>query len=219
MLDWMSTEAAEMNAPAATPVSTHGIVTQGILAGTRVASNLGWRVVEALAPGDSVLTFDNGMRKICEVRREFVWFEDQSMPRHHWPVHVPVGALCNRVAMTVLPEQGVVIESDVADEVLEDPFAVIMARQLVGLRGITQSPPQTRHEVVTLIFEEEEVIYAEGGALIHCPASGDLFDNAMLAATPRYSVLTLELAALVVDELSMEDSLKARGILPAALAA
>lgn len=219
MFDWTSTEAVETGMPQAAQVAVRGIVTQGILAGTRVASNLGWRVVEALAPGDRVLTFDNGMRQIREVRRETVWFESQMAPQHLWPVQIPVGALCNRVPMTILPDQGVVIESDVADEALEDPFAVLMARDLVGLRGITQSPPRTQHEVITLVFDDEEVIYAEGGALIHCPKSGDLFDHSILADTPRYAVLTDELAALVVDELRMEDSLKARGILPASIAA
>ena len=218
MFDWMSTEAP-MSPPPAPMHAEAGIVTQGILAGTRVASNLGWRVVEALAPGDRVLTFDNGMQVIREVRREVVWREERNTPQEHWPVHVPVGALCNRVALTILPEQGVVIESDVADDALEDPFAVILSRQLVGLRGITQSPPQVQQEVITLIFEEDEVIYAEGGALIFCPTQLDLFDQAVLAGEERYKVLTEELAALVIDELRLEDALNARGILPAAIAA
>lgn len=218
MFDWMSTDIESSHA--AQPCQQEaGIVTQGILAGTRVASNLGWRVVEALAPGDRVLTFDNGMQSIKEVHREVVWFEDLASPKAHWPVHVPVGALCNRVALTILPDQGVLIESDEADEALEDPFAVIMARQLVGLRGITQSPSTTQQVVITLIFEEDEVIYAEGGALIYCPTQLDLFDHAVLSGAGRYTLLSDELAALVVDELRLEDALTARGILPAAIAA
>ena len=49
--------------------------THGLMAGTRVASNLGWRAVEALAPGDLVLTFDNGMQPIAEVRRSSIWLD------------------------------------------------------------------------------------------------------------------------------------------------
>ena len=37
-------------------------LSHGLMAGTRVASNLGWRAIDALAVGDKVLTFDNGCR-------------------------------------------------------------------------------------------------------------------------------------------------------------
>lgn len=211
MFDWMSTDAQPSGAFRPVVCDTPQIVTQGILAGTRVASNLGWRVAEALAPGDKVLTFDNGMQTVEEVRREVIWVEDDSVPQQHWPVHVPAGALCNRVALSILPDQGVVIESDVADEAFEDPFAVIAARELVGLRGITQSPLKFQQEVVTIIFEDEQVIYAEGGALIHCPKSVDLFDQRSLLTQTRYSVLTPALAALVVDEMRLEDELAGKG--------
>ena len=33
-------------------------LTHGLMAGTRVASNLGWRAIEALTVGDKALTFD-----------------------------------------------------------------------------------------------------------------------------------------------------------------
>lgn len=219
MFDWMSTDAQSQGAARPAVCDTPQIVTQGILAGTRVASNLGWRVAEALAPGDKVLTFDNGMQTVQEVRREVIWMEDDSVPKQHWPVHVPAGALCNRVALSILPDQGVVVESDVADDAFEDPFAVIAARELVGLRGIAQAPLSFQQEVVTIIFEDEQVIYAEGGALIHCPKSVDLFDQRSLLTKSTYAILSPELAALVVDELRLEDALSRSGSKEAAVAA
>ena len=66
-----------------------------------------------------------------------------------------------------------------------------------------------QQDVVTLIFETEQVIYAEGGALVHCPKPGDLFASAEERQT--YAILDEELAALVVDELRLEDALTARG--------
>ena len=43
-------------------------ITHGLVAGTNVASNLGWRAVDALSVGDMVLTFDNAMQPIVEIR-------------------------------------------------------------------------------------------------------------------------------------------------------
>ena len=208
MFDWLSADVDQIHSAQPVHHESRGVVTQGILAGTRVASNLGWRVIEALAPGDKVLTFDNGMQTIKEVRREVHMIDEPSVPQQHWPINVPVGALSNRIELSMLPDQGVVVESDVADEAMDDPFAVLTARHLVGLRGITQSPARMQQEAVTLVFENEEVIYAEGGALIHCPKPGDLF--AHVNTGTGYKLLDEELAALVVDELRLEDALNAR---------
>lgn len=212
MFDWLSVDGDETGSAHTARIEKTGIVTQGLVAGTRVASNLGWRVVEALAPGDKVLTFDRGMQILQEVRREVLWVGARNVPQHHWPVTVPAGALQNRCDITLMPDQGVVIESDVADDVYQDPFAVISARQLVGLRGITQTPPRAQVEVITLIFEHDEVVYAEGGTLIHCPMSGDLLSHCLMqAAANSYNVLDCEMAALALDELVMEDALRSHG--------
>ena len=52
-----------------------------------------------------------------------------------------------------------------------------------------------QQDVVTLIFETEQVIYAEGGALVHCPKPGDLFASAEERQT--YAILDEELTALI----------------------
>ena len=81
----------------------------GLMAGTHVASNLGWRPVEALAAGDKVLTFDNGMQMVMEVRRTTLFADAASVPEHLRPITVPAGALGNRKAVHLLPEQGVLV--------------------------------------------------------------------------------------------------------------
>lgn len=205
MLDWLSSDGNARNALSAARAEAQGFATQGIIAGTRVASNLGWRAAEALAPGDKVLTFDNGMQTLVEVRREVVWIDALSIPMRHWSIHVPAGALNNRCDLTMMPEQGIVVESDVADEATGDPFAVLDAQDLVGLRGIRRVEPAAYLEVVTLVFAEEQVVYAEGGTMVHCPASADLLQSFDHTAT--YQALPADLVALVVDELRLEDAL------------
>lgn len=182
--------------------SADGFAGHGLLAGTRVASNLGWRAIEALTAGDKILTFDHGMQVIREIKRKTLWLDATSLPDHMRPVTVPAGALGNRVPLRLLPEQGVLVESDAATDAQGDPFAVVAASALVGYRNITHDTRKMQVEIVTLYFEKPEVIYAEGGMLIYCPqVRVDLLD----LACPTYDVLSAEEAAFLVECMKYED--------------
>tara|TARA_B110000908_G_scaffold123492_1_gene144860 strand:+ start:19625 stop:19909 length:285 start_codon:yes stop_codon:yes gene_type:complete len=73
------------------------------------------------------------------------------------------------VEMTVLAGQGLMIESDAALDQHGDPYAVVPALSLVGVRGITRQAPRNQLKIVTLSFGVEQVIYAEGNVLVHAP--------------------------------------------------
>ena len=185
--------------------------THGLMAGTRIASNLGWRAIEALAVGDSVLTFDNGMQDIVEVRRTTFWTDAPDTPFAQWPVIVPVNALGNREELTLLADQGVVVESDAAADMYGDPFAIIAAHALDGVREIYRAPPAEQIELIAIYFAGEEVIYAEGGALIHCPANLMTLDAFLNADASTYDVLSPRAAAFVAECLVVEDQILASG--------
>jgi len=187
------------------------VQTHGLMAGTRVASNLGWRAIEALTVGDMVLTFDNGMQQITEIRRMTFWTDAPDTPSAMWPVIVPVGAMDNREEMTLLADQGVLVESETAADMFGDPFAIIPAHTLVGVRGITRAAPAEQIELIAVYFAEEQVIYADGGALIHCPTNSMALDTFLVANTDAYEVLGGEDAAIVADCLNVEDRILATG--------
>ena len=128
----------------------------GLMSGTRVASNLGWRAIDALAVGDKVLTFDHGMQEITEVRRAHMWLDAPDTCETMWPVVIPVEALGNREELFLLPDQGVMIESDAAQDMHGDPFAVLTAHSLVGLRGIRRRKPLQRVELIAVYFDHDE---------------------------------------------------------------
>lgn len=151
----------------------------GIVVGTRVATSTGWRDVGALQEGDMVLTFDGGLQPVTAVRRRPIWNGRGPCPSTFWPLMIPAGALENAKPMWIMPRQGVMLESDVAEAVLGDPFALIPAAALVGVRGIEQSFPNDPVEVVTLSFENDQVVFAEQGALLFCPAGNDLVLEAL----------------------------------------
>ncbi|SLN70036.1 Hint domain-containing protein [Roseisalinus antarcticus] len=152
-----------------------------------------------------VLTFDGGMQPVVSVRREILWAGTESCATETWPLHVPAGALGNRAAMTLLPSQPVLIESDTAEALYGDPFALVPASALEGYKGITRTRPGPRIEVVVLVFEGDEIVFGNMGALFHCPAGGDLLEAAFADEAPGYRVLGQDEADALVTALEIEE--------------
>lgn len=177
----------------------------GFVAGTHVASNLGWRAVDALSVGDKVLTFDHGMQTITEIQRETLFAPEHALPSAQCPVLVPEGALNNRTDMWLMPDQGMLVESDAAIDALGDPFAVVPARALKGLRGIRTVAPTDRLDVTTLAFASDEVVYVEGGMLGFCPRPRCILTDAPVTGDELYDVLDMRAARFLVDCLIDED--------------
>lgn len=183
----------------------YNVTAHGLLSGTRVASNLGWRSVDALTIGDEVLTFDNGMQKVVEIRRSTLWVDATMVPTHMWPVFVPAGALGNRSDMTILPEQGIMIESEAALDQHGDPFAVVPASALAGVRGVKLQEPQHQLEVITLFFAADQVIYTEGSLLSHCPRAHRSLSDMVSGAEQPYDVLSAGDASFLAECIVVED--------------
>ncbi|WP_298914870.1 Hint domain-containing protein [uncultured Roseobacter sp.] len=178
-------------------------VSHGIVAGTRVASNLGWRVAEALTVGDKVLTFDNGVQTIMDIQRATLWADGTEIAKGLWPVVIPAGALGNAQEVTLLPDQGVMLESEAASDPLGDPFAVVPAQALEGLCGIRRSPPAHPVELITFYFARDEVIYIDGGLLIHCPRSVVHLQDMMAPEEVLYEVTSVTQAREILKDSEM----------------
>ncbi|MEX0365470.1 MAG: Hint domain-containing protein [Ruegeria sp.] len=180
------------------------MTTRGLLSGTRIATGMGWRAVEALAPGDLVLTFDAGLQTLVDVRRDIFWATDTSVPAAYHSVFVPAGALGNSADLELLPDQGVLVESDAACDAYGDPFAVLAAKTLEGYRGIRRIAPRTQIEIITLIFAQDQIVYAQGGALVHCPRAVVHLDE-LGAPLAGYEVVAARDAAFLVECMKVED--------------
>ena len=189
-------------APLAPFANVGPILTHGLVAGTKVVTRDGRRAVDGLIPGDECLTFDGGFQQVVHVGRDILDPDAIQADPANWPLMVPAGALGNRIDTVLLPDQAVLVESDTAEAVLGDPFALVPALALDGLRGIRRARPRTALKVITLHFAGEEVVYADAGALLHCPARGDLLAQ---TAAPVYAPLTLEKAELLVRHIDLED--------------
>lgn len=174
-------------------------LTSGLLAGTKVATNAGWAPIETIREGQQVLTFDGGLQTVTAVTRHMLMTDGDVAS---WPMFVPAGALGNREDMTILPHQSVMIESDTAEDMTGDPFAIIPGEALIGYRGITQTRPDAWVEVIQLHFAQDEIVFANIGALFLCRAQADLTWD---AAPSAYEVLPRDLAEDLVDCLMFED--------------
>lgn len=171
---------------------------RGLAVGTLVATMTGWRKVETIRAGESIPTFDNGPQKVLAATRGMLRTSGDSAC---WPLAVPERVLGNGQPMILAPRQDVVIESDLAEMLHGDPFAVVAASVLEGIRGITPVPPNAGIEVTVLRFAQEEVIFGGRGALLHCPARADLAARSGSADQSRSPRLTDAQARGVVEAL------------------
>ena len=183
------------------------MLSHGLIADTWVASNLGLRAIGDLSVGDKVLTFDHGMQVIKEIRRAHMWLDGPDTAEVLWPVVIPANALGNRKELTLLPDQGVMVESDASQNTHGDSFAVLTTQSLVGLRGIHQRQPMQPMQPIELIavyFAGDEVIFAEGGTFFHCPTNTSTLDKFLEAGPQSYPILSGaaadELAAMILLE-------------------
>jgi hypothetical protein len=140
----------------------------GIVAATLIATERGWARASDLRPGDRIVTFDSGLQTLRALGRGRLASAPR-LPHRARPLAVPAGALGNRRPLTLLPGQSVLIESDKAEELYGDPFALVPADALEGWRGIARIDPEAEIEVRFLEFDGDEIVYAEGMALVHCP--------------------------------------------------
>ncbi|MEL6608459.1 MAG: Hint domain-containing protein [Pseudomonadota bacterium] len=184
----------------------HGVTRRsGLLHATRVATRRGWRAVESLAVGDEVLTFDAGLQPITAIERVINWPDHKTCPDHAAPFEIPAGVLGNAERIWMLPAQLVVVESDLAETLTGDPFALVPVDVLDGWRGIRRVDPRAPHLVVILHFADDQVIYAGDGALVHTQAEASMVE-AMMDDDPAYLPLDRATARLVADHLRAADT-------------
>jgi len=171
----------------------------GLIAGTRVETADGWKPVEQIRTGEKVHTYDGGLQPVKRIERTVFGAEVAEV----FPdglLMVPGGALDNCDAFYLLPDQHVLLESAIAEEVLGNATALVPAAALENYRGITRVMPVDLIEVVTLLFDDEEVVYANTGVMMHCApkkAAGAALRGTMRSAF--FKVLPLEQARAMVE--------------------
>ncbi len=188
---WLGSQHAEQTGPS--------VVAEGILAATRIATPQGWVPAGDLVPGARVMTFDAGPQPVLRAQRLAL----SEGPAALWPVLVPPWALDNRDELTLLPEQKLLIEADLAEVLFGDPFALLPAQALQGWRGITRCRPAAGSGVMQLQFASPQIVYASRAVLLSCP--GDTMEATDWHA-PVHTPYTLAQARHLVACLMAEEA-------------
>ena len=156
--------------PRPDPTDDAAFLSEGLMAGTRLATPAGWIAVEALAPGDRLLTFDGPPCAVVALQSAIVDAGSGQWPVAGWPLRVPTGVLGNdHGPLRLLPDQAVMLDCDQAERMFGDAFALVPAAALAGWRGIAPEPPRALEPVITPILAADSLIFAEGNALVWCP--------------------------------------------------
>jgi Hint domain len=144
----------------ATPVNMlDASLSLGVIAGTLVETVSGWRSVEDIRVGEMIQTLDGGAKRVVAInRREILPGEAV--------VEVKGGCFDACSDVLLMPRQGVLLDTVGLMGAL---YARVPATALTSVVGALRKHTQRREEVVTPIFEEEEVIWAQSGMLLHCP--------------------------------------------------
>lgn len=154
----------------------------GLFPTTQIATARGWVPVARLVPGDMVLTFDNGCQPLREVITPCA--EEVAPEIGGAAISVPSGALENRSPMMLMPGQVVLLDVDIAEDLFGEPFALVSAAALVGWRGI-EAAEMPDSPIMTLRFDQDEIVYAHGATFLLCPAVADGAARAETTASNR----------------------------------
>lgn len=135
----------------------------GFLAGTRVETARGWRPVETLVVGDLVQTFDGDLKQVIDTHHAII--RKQDAPQL---IEVPGGMLNTCSTLRMMPGQKILLRGADVESLTGLPHALIPVDLMVGHGGIRRISAAQDLRRITLKFEEEELIFANTGALLHC---------------------------------------------------
>jgi len=146
----------------------------GLVSGTLVESDGGWCPIEEIRPGMGVMTLDGGLREPRKILRSEI---SAHVNATRGMLHVPPGALDNCSEAKLHDDQLVMIEHPVIEAYTGEPAGLFEARVLEGFRGIRRVHGTCRLAAYGLVFDDEEIVYANSGILMHCPGNADSGDG------------------------------------------
>lgn len=132
--------------------------------GTMIQTLAGEQEIGTLKPGDLILTREGIVKPLRAIHRRRINLSEAMSSPNIWPVKIRADALGPNIPhrdMMVSPQHRILVNSKVALRVAGAP-ALIAAKKLVGLHGITQPAPTEDVVYIHLVFGQHEVIRANG---------------------------------------------------------
>ncbi|WP_367647862.1 Hint domain-containing protein [Ruegeria arenilitoris] len=167
MLEVVSVSGFSENNIQTVPGDAVSVRRGGLLHGTKVATTSGWKLAEALVAGDLVRTMDNGFQEVKRVSHDRIAVPAGEVRPDFLPVRVPSRAAYNGRAVWLMPEQGMAVALS-SDFNIDAGLAIIPARLLSGHFSFSSRTPAEEFQVTSLFFEQDEVVFIEGGFQAFC---------------------------------------------------
>ncbi len=174
-------------------------VAEGIFASTPLAGVEGWLLADKVKAGDLLLTFDAGLLPVRHVHRHRI---AQDAPVQDWPILIPAGTLGHHDALRLPPEQTVLVEADLAEELYGEAFVTVPALALEGWRGCTRVPP-LNEDILTITLDTAQLVYAGNDLLVGLagePTLNALLQGDVTSAVPLGPSAARHLIACMVVE-------------------
>ncbi|MFD1881128.1 Hint domain-containing protein [Paracoccus pacificus] len=133
--------------------------------GTRVATPLGEVAVENLSDGDLVVTKDHGAKRIARILGKTLSPSELLWNPELRPVCISAGALGHGLPeadLIVSPQHRILVRSKIAQRMFGVPEVLVAAKRLTALDGIEVVHDLEQVEYFHILFDQHEVIFANG---------------------------------------------------------
>lgn len=134
-------------------------------AGTQILTERGPVAVEALGPGDLVMTRDNGLQPLRWVGSRVLSYADLLARPQLQPVRIGAGAFAGAGpdrTMLVSPQHRVLIEGARAEMYFGESEVLVPAKHLTGLAEVTRALPSEGVTYVHILFDRHEIVQSDG---------------------------------------------------------
>lgn len=147
------------------------------VAGTLIRTPKGESPVETLAPGDLVITRDEGPRPLR-------WIGTRTVAAlgSFAPVHIRAGTFGNHRDLCVSPQHRILVRDNLAELLFGEAEVLIAARDLLNGRSVT-SRPGGMVTYVHIMFDRHQVVYSEAletESFLPGPQTHSVFDQPQL---------------------------------------
>jgi len=133
--------------------------------GALVETASGPRAVENLSPGDAILTEDGTSQPLRLLLRRVVSQQDLQRNPNFVPVRITAGALGNGLPLRdliVSREHRMLLRNSTTQLLTGSDKALVAAKNLISIPGIFPDHKIEQVEYLHLVFDNHEIIYAEG---------------------------------------------------------
>lgn len=157
-----------------------------------IETGIGLVAAGDLAAGDLVRTRDAGLQPVRWVGRRVLTRADLDSAPHLRPIRIRAGALgagTPSADLIVSPQHRVLVRSRIAQEMLGAPEVLVAAKQLLAVEGIAVAEDLEGVTYVHLLFDNHQVVWANGAETESLHPGRTALD--MAGAAAREEILAL----------------------------